>query len=467
MIFDRFRKQKERPTGGSGSPGPSPSGSDPAAESREFLTGDADIDRRSLQLLLDTMAEVGTTLELDRLLVDLVDKSIETTRSERGFLLLVDESAAGDESVPGTVEPTLAVRVARMIGGKDIPLETNYSTTVARKVFSTGVPIANVVQSSQQALDLAQSVYDLKLRAVMCVPLESRGQRYGAIYVDSRAERLEFTRRDLAFFAALSQQLAVSLDNARLYTESVERARLSKELELARHIQKQLLPDPTDLPADLDAELWYEAAGEASGDTYDFLVGSDDSVCVLIGDVSGHGIGPALIAHSAQAAVTSYLEVLSDPGQVLCRLDRRFAKTVEAGNFMSMFVGRIERAGDGGRQYRYVNGGHGCAWHVRKSGVEVLHTSGPALGVADGYAYESSPPIAFEPGDLLFLCSDGVTEARNPSRDLFGEGRLREVLDAAHGQGAKAVVDRLRERLQAWTDTFEDDVMLLAIAAKG
>ncbi len=463
MIFDRFRKQKERSADSPANP--SDAQARDQTESREFLTGDAAIDRRSLQLLLDTMAEVGTTLDLDRLLVDLVDKSIETTRSERGFLLLTDEQA-GDEAVPGTIEPALNVRVARMLGGKDIPLDTGYSTSVARKVFSTGAPIANVVQSSQQALDLGQSVYDLKLRAVMCVPLESRGQRYGAIYVDSRAERLEFTGRDLAFFAALSQQLAVSLDNARLYTESVERARLTKELELARRIQKQLLPEPSDLPADLEAGLWFEAAAEASGDTYDFVVGADGSVCVLVGDVSGHGIGPALIAHSAQAAITSYLEVLKEPADVLRRLDRRFARTVETGSFMSMFVARIEHREDGGRQVRYVNGGHGCAWHVHAQGVDALATSGPALGVADGFDYVAPAPRRLETGDLLFLCSDGLTEARNRERDLFGEARILEVLRRAHGKGAQAVVDELRTACEAFSNGFDDDVMLVAIAAK-
>lgn len=436
--------------------------SEAAGESREFLTGDSAIDRRSLQLLLDTMAEVGTTLELDTLLVDLVDKSIETTRSERGFLLLVEEGAT---ATPGDHCPHI-VRVARAAGDKEIPLDTSYSTSVAKKVLSTGEPVANVVQSSQEALDLGQSVYDLKLRAVMCVPLEARGQRYGAIYVDSRAERHEFSSRDLAFFAALSQQLAVSLDNARLYTESVERARLSKELELAHRIQKQLLPNPTGLPEDLECATWYEAAETASGDTYDVLVGSDASVSVMLGDVSGHGIGSALIAHSAQAALASYLEVLQDPSDVLRRLDRRFSKGVETGNFMSMFVARIAHGEGGGRELRYVNAGHGCSWHVRASGVDTLATSGPALGMVEGFEYASSELVPFESGDLLFLCSDGVTEARNDARDMLGEARLIEVLTSAHGKGAQGVVDAVRTLLRSWTASFDDDVMLLALAAR-
>lgn len=455
MIFDRFRKRNERPT-----PDESRQGSprDPASESSEFLTGDSEIDRRSLQLLLDTMAEVGTTLELDRLLIDLVDKSIETTRSERGFLFLLEDGRPAEE---------LEVRVARAAGGKAIPLDTSYSTTVAGKVLSTGTPIANVVQSSQQALDLGQSVYDLKLRAVMCVPLEARGQRFGAIYVDSRAERHEFSQRDLAFFAALSQQMAVSLDNARLYTESIERARLTQELELANKIQQQLLPSPSGLPEDLDAATWYRAAEAASGDSYDLVVGSDGSLSVMLGDVSGHGIGSALIAHSAQAALTSYLEVLQEPIDVIRRLDRRFARTVEAGNFMSMFVARIAKGADDGRSLSFINAGHGCAWHITTGGVEALSINGPALGMVEDYDYEIPPVRALAPGDVLFLCSDGVTEARNAARDMLGEARLIEVLEGAHGKAAEALLEDVRSMLRAWTDSFDDDVMLLAIGVRG
>lgn len=467
MIFDRFRKRSDKSADKSAdrpadqakprTAGPGGMSSGAASESREFLTGDSDIDRRSLQLLLDTMAEVGTTLELDRLLVDLVDKSIETTRSERGFLLLVEEGKA-----PEDVE----VRVARAAGGKAIPLDTSYSTSVAGKVLSTGTPIANVVQSSQQALDLGQSVYDLKLRAVMCVPLEARGQRFGAIYVDSRAERHEFSQRDLAFFAALSQQMAVSLDNARLYTESIERARLSQELELANKIQQQLLPETTGLPDDLDAATWYRAAEAASGDSYDLVVDADGAVSVMLGDVSGHGIGSALIAHSAQSALTSYLEVLHDPAEVLRRLDKRFARGVEAGSFMSMFVARLACGADGKRSLSFVNAGHGCSWHLTKDGVETLGTNGPALGMVEGFEYDAPPARSFEPGDLLFLCSDGVTEARNAARDMLGEARLIEVLSGAHGKSAEALLEDVRALLRSWTDSFDDDVMLLAIAAR-
>ena len=486
MIFDRFRK---KPQGGEDKPEQPEVPRELAAESGEFLTGDPVVDRRSLQLLLQTMAEVGSTIELEQLLVDLVDKSIEATRSERGFLLLLDESAqassggaasAGGSATgagPGASAPAaddaaqssgVIVRVARAKGGRELPLEAIYSTSVAKKVLASGEPLVNIVQSSQDALDLGQSVYDLKLRAVMCVPLAARGDLRGAIYVDSKAERQEYTQRDLAFFAALAQQLAVSLENARLYTDSLEKARLSKEFELAERIQKQLLPSQVKgLPDDLDVETWFLACDSASGDTFDIIVDSErDAVSVLLGDVSGHGLGSALIAHSGQAALRSYLEVLDDLGQVMLRLNNRFSEGIEAGSFMSMVIARVESA-EGKRRLVTVNAGHGCSWLVRKGEVQTLETSGPALGMVPGFDYAASEPIELAPGDIVFLCSDGVTEARDQDRNMWGESALCEVLAREHGKGATHLITEVRKSLDAFTGaTYDDDVMLLAIAVR-
>ncbi len=426
----------------------------------EFLTGDPLVDRRSVQLLLDTMAEVGATPSLENLLVNLVDKSIEVTRSERGFLLLKDEKD------PSGVE----VRVARSKSGRTLEGRRSYSTSVVARVLESREPLASVVQSRQDALDLGQSVYDLKLRAVMCVPLEAGGQLSGVIYVDSKAQRKEFSGRDLAFFAALAQQMAVSLENARLHEDALEAYRLSKELEFARHIQEQLLPEPSGLPEGVEVRTWYQAAEAASGDTYDVIVRPDGSVGVLLGDVSGHGIGPALIAHSAQAALRSYFELTRDLADIVHRLNDRFARGMETGSFMSLLIAEVSRGGEGGsgRVLRYINAGHGGAYVCTKEGVREVETSGPAIGMMGGFDYDLRPEIELDSGDFLFLCSDGLTEARNPLRDMLGEAPVLEVLAGCHGQGAAAAIEAVRRRADEHLEglAFEDDVMLLVLSVR-
>jgi len=411
--------------------------------------------------LLSTIADVASTSDLDVLLVDVLDKSIEVTGSERGFLLLCD-----NEHDPTDVQ----VRAARDSSRRNLPLDAAYGTSVAKGVLENGEGIASVVQGGSENVDFGQSVYDLKLRAVMCVPLASRGNLSGAIYVDSRAERKEYTQRDLAFFAALAQQLAVSIENAHLTRESIERARLARELELARDIQARLLPRPSGMPADIEIATWYQACEAASGDTFDVLAGDDGRVSILLGDVSGHGIGPALIANSVQAAMRSYLEVIEDLADILRRINDRLLEGVEAGSFMSLFLAHVDTdpARETGRVVQFVNAGHGCAYVIQSGDVQVLPTTTPVLGMVPELELGELPRRPLESNDIVFLCSDGLTEARNAERDILGEGPLLDVLRGCHGRSAEQVVAVVRELLEdhIGEQALEDDVMLLAMRVR-
>lgn len=432
----------------------------PADRSTAFITGDPSADRRSLQLLLDTLAEVASQPDFDSLLVDLVDKSLEVTQSERGILLLEEEGAQPSQRV--------RVKVARGPGGVDLPLDLHYSTSVVQKVVHSGDPLASVVHSSKEALDLGKSAYDLRLRAVMCVPLTFHGRCLGAVYVDSQAQRKEFTTRDLTFFAALAQQLSIALENARLHEQALEGARIGQEMEIARSIQTQLMTEIRDLPKGLDVQQWYEPCELASGDAYDVYLDERGKLHLMIGDATGHGMGPALLAHSVQAALRSYLEILDDPQEVVRRMNDRLDENMDAGTFMSLFLATVEEGEGQDFDLTYVNAGHGCAYLVQASGVQVLENTGPALGMMGGVPYDLGKREVLVPGDLLVLTSDGVVEARNAARDMLGEGALFEILAASHGLGCQAVLDGIRNRLQdhLGQEALDDDVMILVLSVR-
>ncbi len=277
-----FRKRRTR--------GSDQSTEDPG-ESSSLLTGDAEQDTQSLEILLDTIAEVNGNIDLERVLEDIVHNSLQITDAERAIIFL------------GTTADDLEIRLARDREGQDLGNELQYSRSLLRRSLEEGHAVRSVVQSDQEALELGQSVFDLKLRAVMCAPMQAKKKLVGAIYVDSRAVRREFSSRDLALFGALSAQLATAVESARLYADSLEKVRLEKDAEVAQRIQHHLLPSVPEGLAGLDLALRYKAVEEASGDTYDFFTMSGGRLALLIGDVTGHGVGAALITHAAQAAV--------------------------------------------------------------------------------------------------------------------------------------------------------------------
>ncbi|MGE3174518.1 MAG: PP2C family protein-serine/threonine phosphatase [Planctomycetota bacterium] len=443
-----FWKRDEDPRHG-GRPTGARAGADRPGEGSGLLTGDAREDERSLEILLDTIAAVTSTIDLDTVLHDIVARSLQVTQAERAILFLGDSADA------------LAVRVAQDRDGHSLSGDLQWSRSVVRRCLDEAVAVRSVVQSDREALELGQSVYDLKLRAVMCAPLVAGKRTVGVIYVDSRAVRREFSARDLALFGAISAQLAISLENARLHADSIEKVRLQKDVEIAQRIQQHLMPAvPHDLDG-VDLALRYVAAEQASGDTYDFVPLRERKVAVMVGDVTGHGIGAALLMHAAQAALRSYLELVDDLSEVVTRLNQRLVTAVETGNFMSLLVCVVDPET---RTLRYVNGGHPCLIHCRGQEVKVLEKTGMVLGVVGGQEYEVSPPVRLEPGDLLFLHTDGVDEAMSPGRETFGEPRLHELLRQLSGEPAEAVLAGVEQALRRHAGgTFGDDFTMIAV----
>jgi sigma-B regulation protein RsbU (phosphoserine phosphatase) len=319
-----------------------------------------------------------------------------------------------------------------------------------------------VVQSDQEALELGQSVYDLKLRAVMCAPMRARNRTVGVIYVDSRAMRREFSARDLALFGAISAQLAISVENARLHADSLDKVRLQKDVEIARRIQQHLLPPvPSDLQG-LQVALRYVAAEQASGDTYDMVTMRDGRFAVMIGDVTGHGVGAALLTHAVQAALRSYLELIDDLATIITRINQRLVAGVETGNFMSLLLAIVDPKT---RTMQYVNAGHPGLVVCRANGVTVLEKTGMVLGVVGDQVYHESPPIELAAGDLLFLHTDGVDEAMSPSRVVFGGERMQAVLARARQGSAESVLTQVGKALDehVGAGAIEDDYTMIAV----
>ena len=426
-----------------------PSGDGEVPEQATLLTGDAREDENSLQILLESIAEVSSSMELDPVLDAIVDKSLEVTQAERAIVFL-----GGDPA-------TLDIRTARDRDGTTLGRDLQYSRSVVRRSLEEGQPVRSVVRSDQEALELGQSVFDLKLRAVMCAPLQVKDRIVGAIYVDSRAVRREFSSRDLALFGALSTQLAIALDNARLHLDSLQKVALEKDVEIARRIQQHLLTAVPEVRG-LDVAVRFAPCSQASGDTYDFMPLERGRLAVMIGDVTGHGVGAALLTHAAQAAVRSYLEMVDDLSQVVTRLNNRLAAGVETGNVMSLLLLLLDPAL---RTVQYVNAGHPALLVVREGGVEVLEKTGMVLGVVADQVYRVSEPVVLSPGDVLFLHTDGVEEAMNAAREQFGDERLREHLAATRGAGAAAILAQLEAALvrHCGGELPQDDIAMIAI----
>ncbi|MEZ5976661.1 MAG: GAF domain-containing SpoIIE family protein phosphatase [Planctomycetota bacterium] len=475
MFFRRKKAKDSRldpPTGSVD--GPWPDLEEPAALSGEdgdtqFLTGDQSADRRTVKVLLDAIAQVANArvfdpADLDALLRRIVDNSIEVTGAERGLLIL-----EGDDG-------QLLVRVARSEDGKDIEGEVRFSTTTARKVLDEVAPVRSTVGSDSEALELARSVFDLKLRAVMCVPLSagrrsdgsSQGKPMGALYVDSKAASRTFGQRDLSLFAALAQQISMTMESARLHLDSLEKVRLEQSLELASAIQRGFIPSAPGKIAGFEVHGWYRPAEGTAGDFYDFVQAKNGRLGVVVGDVTGHGIGPALITASAQAGLRSYLRLLGDAGEALTLLNQDLIERIEDGRFLTLFLAVLSPDG----KVETINAGHPLALHWRAATGECVPVpgGGPALGMIPDETYTSAGTIEMAPGDALLAYSDGVSELKVEGDEMLGDDGMARLFAECMSEGGdlESKIVQLAERaLGAAKGAVDDDITLLVVRRTG
>lgn len=462
-----FRRKKTKPApeppefGLSEAPMALPPGD--AGGTTQFLTGDSQIDRRSVEVLLEAIAGVSGTRDLESLLSDIVDRSIEVTGAERG-LLIMESGNSGEGESP------FEVRVARDRSGAKLTEDLRFSTSIASKVLEQNQPVRATVQSDSDALELGRSVFDLKLRAVMCVPLKGGDSPSGrgVLYVDSKVATREFDRRDLGLFAALSQHISIALEQARLNLDSIEKTRLENSLELASAIQSGLMPRiPKDL-ADYEIHGWYRPAEQTSGDFYDFLKTKEGQRAVVIGDVTGHGIGPALVTASAQASLRSYLKVLPDLGTAMTMLNADLAERLDDGMFITLLLAELRADGN----LRWINAGQSTPmlWRKTTGKVEMREDHGMALGFMEDTEYTVHEELVLEDGDVFVTYTDGLIElgeVGNPD-ELFGEERLAETLARAAGAGksAEEIALALAEEALGFAGGKNDDDVTIVVVKR-
>lgn len=450
---------------GDAAAGEMPTSGSAAEATTQFLTGDQQGDRQRVRVLLEAIsrvanAPVDSASDLEALLVQIVDLSIEVTDAERGLLLL--------ERPGGEIE----VHVARSREGRAVEGEVRFSTTIARRVLDNREPLRATVQSDSEALELAQSVFDLKLRTVMCVPLstieegEQAGRPQGALYVDSRAATRQYKQADLSLFMALATQISASMQKAKLHLDSLEKLRLEQTLELASSIQRDLMPSAPYSLEGFEVHGWYRPAEQAAGDFYDIVKVKGGSLAFAIGDVTGHGIGPALITASAQASLRSFLKLIDDPGQAVTLLNQDLSERMDDGRFLTLFLGVLSPTGE----LTFVNGGHPPALHYRASTGECtpLEGHGPALGMLEDEEFESSSALQLEPGDAVLAFTDGALEARSTCAEqkLLGEEGITEMFRASmrDGKSASEVALHLAEQTLEYSGGIaEDDLTFLVV----
>jgi serine phosphatase RsbU (regulator of sigma subunit) len=287
----------------------------------------------------------------------------------------------------------------------------------------------------------------------------------GYLCLGRRGESRSFTSVDQKLITAVALRMAVELENVRLQRSELEKQRLVDELELAREIQQSLLPRDFSRIGFLDATGFSEPCHEIGGDFFDLIPINTDLCMLVIADVSGKGPPAALQAAMVQGMVHAVARTSPQVSLLMGTLNECILARSMEGHFVTAFAATLESTG----RLQYTNGGHTRALWIQTNGqVTELTEGGPVLGIVEnpGYAQGSAQ---LRPGDLLFLYTDGVTEAEDPRGDPFGTARL---LGWARGQAGQLPTE-VKESLISTVSHFcagsrrADDLTVLVVRYTG
>src|ERR1700724_965646 len=418
---------------------------------------------RKLNLLLEATTLLHSQLPLDSVLGTMLDHAVSVTDADRGLLLEGDNPA------------NLKVRLARRSGGLRLPPESlTPSQTAIQLALKQHSPVITE-DLAQTGMDLAaaQSIVAQRLRAVVVIPLYAnlrantqesminvkRGDFLGVLYMDSRRPAA-FSKLDRQILDALAADAASILDNARLVERERERQRMEQEINIARDIQQALLPrDFREFPHLAVSGINFPCLS-VGGDYFDVFPLTDNRTAFLIADVSGKGLGAALLTTMLQGALSG-MTLGTDPARVFNHVNRFLCSHSEVGRYATMFFGILDQDG----QMDYINAGHPSPFLIRHGIAEEPFTEGSyPVGLVPEADYVTAS-VKLEPGDTLILFSDGVTEAMDPAEELYGVPRLREVLT---GQ-SECALEKLQKSILESVENFSkgahqaDDLTLLIV----
>jgi serine phosphatase RsbU (regulator of sigma subunit) len=365
-----------------------------------------------LQLLNEIHQALTASPSRGALLEMILDRVFQSLRPEQAAVLMLSPDGS------------LLQAVTRPAGLA--PGQIFFSRSLVREVTSRRLAALVLDAPADERFAEAMSMVDAGVRSVVAAPLLLPDGVLGMIVLSSRLTVRQFTEDDLRLVVSLASIAALHLRNLALVEEAAERRRLAQELELARHIQVALLP--TLLPAVPGYEI---LAGNVpsrgvSGDLYTVAVHPERGlVTCMVADVSGKGMAAALLVASLEALAMGAIEVGHPPDEICVRVARRLFARTPPEKYATAFVAQIDPAT---HRLEWSSAGHNPALLVRRAGEALrLGCSGPPLGLLPAPAYRLQR-TELGPGDLLFVYTDGITEAVDPDDVEFGLERLEAIV---------------------------------------
>lgn len=423
-----------------------------------FLRKDMNLDSDrcivDLQKILEVNRAMTGMTDLDALLDYIRDAMVDVLRCDRCTIFMIDDET------------------------NELWCRTYHGAEMKEIRFSVGVGIAGKVAATGDTTNIPDAYSDDRFnrdidkktgyvtRNLLTMAMKNlSGKVIGVAQVLNKSNHDPFSEYDEMVLGSLASNAGVVLENAMLLEHFIEKQKIEHALEIAQVIQQSLLPSEPPQVEGCDLAGSSESCDEVGGDYFDYIMLEDNKLGIVIGDVTGHGVGSSLLMATARAFLLA-LTLGKTPklSELFFQINNLLEHDMEDGKFMTMFMGVYDPKT---AELTYVSCGHDepAHYHAATGEFTEYDATGMPLGIMPDTEFELAGPFKLEKDDVLFLSTDGVWEAPNAESDRYGKKRLFKVLRENAGKSSAEIIKAVDVSLKKFIGKFQrkDDITMLVL----
>jgi len=409
-----------------------------------------------LRLLLDITKTISRSLDLDEVLNLVMDTLGSLIPYDAAGIYLIEFGAEDKSPYIFKSKVIRGYQISFDLIEPRLKLGEGFLGTVAQ----TGKAIISHDVSKDERYFPAREL----TRSELVAPIVSNDHVIGVF--DLESDRLDaYSEDDLEVMQLLTSQVAIIIEKVRLHDEVVEKKRIQAQLEIARSVQLELLPENDPVVPSFDISAYVFPTEEVSGDYYDWVKVFDDQIGIVVADAVGKGIPAALLMSFLRACLRSCVQIGYAPHIAFSKVSSLLRDSIEDNQFITAIYGLLDSTN---KTFVFSNAGHNPPLLIKADGeYRFVEYGDMPLGMFDDTHYHQHF-IRFEPGQVMVIYTDGITEAANPNGEEYGNDRFaKRVLDCID-MPAKKMIDHIRKGVADFTERkfLDDDGTLFIVKAE-
>jgi len=410
---------------------------------------------KALAVLYDGAQLLASRRNEDELLESVSALALDLTGGERAFVALLREDGA------------LEIKATWSATGQEVSPQMALSKSIASVALGEKNAVLCADTQSDARFRDRQSIYMQQIRSAIYVPLASHEKVLGLLGVDSANPSVKFSKDHLRHLSILTNHAAAAVENLRLQEEAVKQQVMEQQLEIAREIQQNFLPADLNVIPQMEIAASSLPAMLVGGDFYDCIPLDAQRTILSIGDVSGKGVPAALCMGRVMGDIKSLVALHDQPSDVLAVLNSAFLKRSTRGMFISLLLLTYDATTG---KCVMCNAGHPAPLVIRSDSTEpefIEERGGPIVGIVDEADY-GNYEFALNPGDMLVLYTDGISEAQNKKEEFFSAETMALEVFSRRRASCEEIIEAVFDRVAAFAgqEIIDDDLTMVALRVK-